>query len=60
MIYNKTICLIISIQGDYTNKIDQIKQIEDIPENTFVSAKYDIVRDTTILACIYNQAVFTD
>lgn len=60
MIYNKTICLTISIQGDYTNKIDQIKQIEDIPENILVSAKYDIFRDTTILACIYNQAVFTD
>lgn len=57
MTYTKTICLTINIQGDYTNKIDQIKQIENIPENTLVSAKYDAFTDTTVLACIYNQKV---
>jgi len=60
MTYIKTICLTINIQGDYTNKIDQIKQIENIPENTLVSAKYDAYTDITVLACIYNQSVFTD
>ena len=57
MTYTKTICLTISIQGDYTNKIDQIKKIENIPENILVSAKYDAFTDTTVLACIYEQTV---
>lgn len=57
MTYTKTICLTINIQGDYTNKIDQIKQIENIPENTLVSAKYDTFTDTTVCACLYDQKV---
>lgn len=60
MTYTKIICLTINIQGDYTNKIDQIKQIENIPENTLVSAKYDAFSDTTVCVCLYNQTVVTD
>lgn len=57
MEYTKTICLTITIQGDYRDKISQIKQIENIPDDTLISGRYDPVIDTTVLACIYNQKV---
>lgn len=57
MTYTKTICLTLKIRGDYTTKIDQIKQIENIPENTLVTATYDFVTDTTVCACLYDQKV---
>lgn len=57
MTYTKTICLTLKIQGDYTTKIDLVKRIENIPENTLVTARYDFVTDTTILACMYNQEI---
>lgn len=57
MTYTKTICLTLNIQGDYTNKIDLIKRIENIPENTLVTAKYDTLTDITVMCCMYNQEV---
>lgn len=57
MTYTKTICLIIKIRGDYTTKIDQIKQIENIPDNTLITTRYDVITDTTVCACLYDQKV---
>ena len=57
MTYTKTICLTLNIQGDYTTKIDLVKRIENIPENTLVTSRYDAVTDITVIACMYDQEV---
>lgn len=57
MTYTKTICLTLTIQGDYTNKIDLVKRIENIPENTLVTSRYDVVTNTTVCACMYDREV---
>lgn len=57
MTYTKTICLTLNIQGDYTNKIDLIKRMENIPENTLVTARYDPIIDMTVMCCMYTMEV---
>lgn len=55
--YNKIVALTLTIKGDYTDKIDLIKRIENIPENTLIVSKYDPFTNTTVLSCMYEQEV---